>query len=53
LRHVGELSPPSLVSSKQDGEIVPVAGAGPKSRAPSGPDDPSRGDEAWSSAGDR
>src|SRR5665647_2231917 len=37
LRHVGEPPPPSLPSSKQDGEIVPVAGAGPKRRAQPGP----------------
>lgn len=33
LRHVGELPPPSLLSSMQDGEIVPAAGSDPKRRS--------------------
>jgi len=53
LRHVGELPPPSLLSSKQDGEIVPAAGSAPKRRSQTdrrGPEtppshDPARGDE--------
>ena len=53
LRHVGELPAPSLLSSKQDGEIVPVAGAGPNRRAPPAPGDPSRSDAAWSSVSHR